>query len=47
VTLDSGVSEAFINGTQPTVSATAAPSPAPAPTPVPAPAPASAPPTIE
>jgi len=45
VTLDSGVSEAFINGTQPAVSATAAP--APAPTPVPASAPASSPPTIE
>jgi len=47
VTLDSGVSEAFINGTQPAVSATAAPAPAPAPAPVPASAPASAPPTIE
>ncbi len=45
VTLDSGVSEAFINGTQPAVSATA--TPAPAPTPVPASAPASSPPTIE
>jgi len=51
VTLDSGVSEAFINGTQPAVTATAAPSPSPTPpaTPVPAaaPAPASASPTIE
>ena len=47
VTLDSGISEAFINGTQPAVTATATPSPAPAPTPVPAPAPASGPPTIE
>jgi penicillin-binding protein 1A len=45
VTLDSGVSEAFINGTQPAVSATATPPPAP--TPVPASAPASSPPTIE
>jgi len=47
VTLDSGVSEAFINGTQPAVSVTAAPSPTPPATPVPAAAPASASPTIE
>jgi penicillin-binding protein 1A len=47
VTLDSGVSEAFINGTQPAVSATAAPPPAPPATPVPVSAPASASPTIE
>jgi len=44
VTLDSGVSEAFINGTQPAVSATAAPTPAPTPVP---PASAPAPPAIE
>jgi hypothetical protein len=47
VTLDSGVSEAFINGTQPAVSATSAPPPAPLPTPAPASAPVSSPPTIE
>jgi penicillin-binding protein 1A len=47
VTLDSGVSEAFINGTQPAVSVTAAPSPTSPATPVPAAAPASASPTIE
>jgi penicillin-binding protein 1A len=47
VTLDSGVSEAFINGTQPAVAATSTPSPVPAPTPAPASAPAPAPPTIE
>src|SRR5688572_24196169 len=46
VTLDSGVSEAFINGTQPAVSA-AAPAVTPAPTPVPVPASAPAPPAIE
>jgi len=37
VTLDSGVPEAFINGTQPASSATSTPTPAPAPASVPAP----------
>jgi penicillin-binding protein 1A len=46
VTLDTGASEAFINGTQPAVAAAPAPA-APTPTPVPIQAPVPAPPAIE